>query len=159
MRRHFIANDNQAPRVGRGRANNFYPENPMVLLSLTLSMALAGCGVSLEVTRAVSIKDREICIVDNPGVQQNFRTAYERQIQKKGCQTKIVQDVNACPTVSTYDATYGMHWGVYLATANLRIFSDGKLAGEAFYERPVQQPAEAWQGRGKIKAMVVKLFP
>src|SRR4051812_8028553 len=90
------------------------------LLYFSSLIAMTGC-VSVETTKAVNILSKEICIVDNPHVRLDFRDAYERRIQAKGYTTKIVKDAAACRTISTYTATYGFHWGTYLATSELKI--------------------------------------
>ncbi|HEX5056373.1 MAG TPA: hypothetical protein VFX02_07725 [Gammaproteobacteria bacterium] len=129
------------------------------ILGLCMVIAATGCGVKMDITKANGISGTEICIVDNKSVKQDFRDAYERQIQQRGYTTKIVEAIDACPTATTYTATYGMHWGVYLATSILKIYSSGKEIGEARYEAPFSSPQKHGRVEDKIKAMVVKLLP
>jgi len=123
-----------------------------------LSVFLVGC-VSLDVTKAVNINGKEICIVENRDVRQAFLTAYERRLQEKGYKTQIIKDALACQTTSTYTATYGEHWGVYLARAELKIFNNGTLIGQARYRAPHASPEKHGRVESKIESMVELLLP
>lgn len=123
-----------------------------------LVLALTGC-VSVDVTKATRISGKEICIVDNPSVRRDFRDAYERQIQAKGYTTKIINDVSACQVTSTYVATYGWHWGTYLATAELKVFNGGVEIGRAGYKAPYASPEKHGKVEEKIEALLAQLLP
>jgi hypothetical protein len=124
----------------------------------TIFSMLSGC-VSVNVTKAASISEKTICIVDNPGSEFAFRGAYERQIRAKGYATKIVKDRNDCPVSTTYKATYGMHWGVYLASAELKLFDQGAEVGSAVYEAPYASPEKHGRIEAKIEALLAKMLP
>ena len=125
---------------------------------LGVSIFLTGC-VSLDATKAVYIDGKEICIIENPDVRPAFLTAYERRLQEKGYKTQIIKDALACQTTSTYTATYGEHWGVYLARAELKIFNNGTLIGQARYRAPHASPEKHGRVESKIESMVELLLP
>lgn len=102
--------------------------------------------------------DKTICIVDNKRVRVDFRDAYERQLQAKGYATKVIAGGETCPTTSTYEATYGFHWGAYLATARLTIYKDGVEAGRATYKAPYASPEKHGRVEGKVEALVAQLL-
>lgn len=104
---------------------------------------------------------KTICIVNNSKVKQAFRDAYERQIQAKGFQTKIIAKNNdsSCKITSVYTARYGIHWGVYLKTANLKILKGDNVIGQASYRAPFASPEKHGRVEGKIKSMVDELLP
>lgn len=129
-----------------------------VLLSLSLSIVLTGC-VSLDVTKATTLSGKEICIIDNPNVRQDFRDAYERRIHEKGYKTQIINEASACQITSTYTATYGNHWGPYLATSELKIFNGRVLIGQARYKAPYASPEKHGRVENKIESMVDQLLP
>lgn len=131
--------------------------NPIALCAI-FSVVLAGC-VSTTVVQAPSLSSKTICIVDNPSVRQAFRDAYERRIAAHGYDTKIVDASASCDIVSTYSATYGNHWGVYLATATLTINDHGKEVGRATYKAPYASPEKHGRVEGKIEALVAQLLP
>ena len=119
---------------------------------------LTGC-VSKQIVQATGITDKTVCIVDNPSVRPEFRDAYERQIRAKGYETKIVADVASCLTTTTYRATYGFHWGAYLSSAQLTVFSSGKEIGKAIYKAPYADPSKHGRVEGKIETLVSQLLP
>jgi hypothetical protein len=130
----------------------------LTLLATALVVSLSGC-VSTQVIKATGLSDKTLCIVDNPAVRVDFRDAYERQVQAKGYQTKIVPTNAACPTTSTYQASYGFHWGMYLASAQLTVYSNGKEVGKAIYKAPYADPAKHGRVEGKIETLVAQLLP
>jgi len=132
-----------------------------MLFILTVTTLLYGC-VSMNVKKVSDLKgNEEICIVDAPSVRQAFRDAYERRIIENGYQTRIITDKNdpSCELTTTYFATYGVHWGLFLATAKLKVFRGAKLVGEASYHAPWASPAKHGRVEPKIGSMVNELLP
>ena len=128
------------------------------LLAVFLAVAVCAC-TSLSATKATNLAGKEICIVDNPSVRQVFRQAYENQIRAKGYDTKVVADKVACPLTTTYEASYGFHWGVYLSSADLKLFNQGTEVGSATYKAPFASPEKHGRVEDKIAAMVAKMLP
>ncbi len=113
----------------------------------------------MNATKAAKLSGKAICIIENPTVKPDFRDAYERQIRAKGYETKVVPDGTVCPITATYLATYGFHWGVYLATAQLKIFEQGIEVAKADYDAPFASPQKHGRVEGKIESMVAQLLP
>lgn len=133
-------------------------KNYSVLVLMTL---LTGC-VSMNVEKVTGLDgEKTICIINNSKVKQAFRDAYERQIQAKGYLTKVVanKDNPACKITTVYTARYGIHWGAYLKTANLKILKDNNVIGEASYRAPYASLEKHGRVEGKIKSMVDELLP
>ena len=131
------------------------------LFVVTVTTLLYGC-VSMNVNKVDDLRgNEEICIVDAPSVRQAFRDAYERRIIEKGYQTRIITNINdpSCELTTTYFATYGSHWGLFLATADLKVFRGAKLVGEAWYHAPWASPAKHGRVEPKIGSMVNALLP
>jgi len=129
-----------------------------ILATACLIFPLTAC-TSLHTTKAEHLADKVVCIVNNPSVETVFRDAYERQIRAKGYDTKIIAKGEACSTTSTYEATYGFHWGVYLASAELKIFYQGVEVGKSIYHAPYVSPAKHGRVEGKIEKMIDELLP
>jgi len=127
-------------------------------LALVVPLLLSAC-VSLTATKATSIAGNQICIIDNPEMNNDFRVAYENQLHSKGYATKIITDSAMCVITSTYKAAYGFHWGMYLASAEIKIFSKGTEIGNAVYRAPFASPAKHGRVEGKIEAMIAKMLP
>ena len=129
-----------------------------IAVAAVLVIPLAGC-VSTHITKATGISDKNICIIDNPEVPVDFRAAFERQIRAKGYQTRIIRSDETCATTTTYEASYGFHWGVYLAAARLKVFSNGREVGQAVYRAPRADMTKHGRVEGKIEALVSQLLP
>ncbi len=127
-------------------------------LAILCILATTGC-VSMHATKAAKLSGKTICVIDNPQVKPEFRDAYERQIRVKGYETKVVPDGKDCPITTTYLATYGFHWGVYLATAELKVFEQGVEVAKADYNAPFASPEKHGRVEGKIERMVAQLLP
>lgn len=130
----------------------------LLILALLLPIVLSGC-ISLNTTKATNIGSKEICIVDNPAVWQDFRDAYARRIQAKGYKTQIVKEATACQFTTTYAATYGYHWGLFLSTAELKIFNGEVQIGQASYRAPWGNPLKHGSFENKVESMVDQLLP
>jgi hypothetical protein len=130
----------------------------LLILAFFLPIAISGC-ISLNTTKVTNIASKEICIVDNPEVWQDFRDAYERRIQAKGYKTQIVKEAAACQVTTTYAATYGVHWGLFLATAELKVFNGDVQIGQASYKAPWGSPLKHGSFENKIESMVDQLLP
>ena len=132
-----------------------------VLFILAATAMFFGC-VTMNAKKVSDLKgNEEICIVDTSSVRPSFRDAYERRIRANGYQTRIITDKNnpSCELTTTYYATYGTHWGLFLATAELRVFRGDKVVGAASYNAPWASPAKHGRVEPKIGSMVNELFP
>ena len=105
--------------------------------------ALMVAALLLPVTARADIEGRragvsggaEVCVVDAPGVQQNFREAFLRQLNGRGHATRFVAAVTDCPVVITFTAKYAMSGGYrrVLKISQFRVFRAGTEAGVANY--------------------------
>lgn len=131
-----------------------------IILIGTVVLVLTAC-VSQTVQKVVGITTNdEICIIDNPAVRLDFLTAYKSSIESRGYQVSVVNSTdNECSVTSTYTANYGMHWGMYLARADLKIFKNGELVGRAQYKAPRADPNKHGRVAGKIDKLLVALLP
>ncbi|MES9905152.1 MAG: Sbal_3080 family lipoprotein [Sedimenticola sp.] len=130
------------------------------LILVSLVVILSGC-TSLDVTSAKNIDGNEICVINNVSVKKDFTDAYIRQINENGYKSRLIDESekNGCIITSTYAATYGFHWGVYLKTAELNVFNKNELLGKASYKAPYASPEKHGRVENKIDAMVDKLLP
>jgi hypothetical protein len=100
---------------------------------------LEACAISQEVTPLKPFEWQEICVVENVRVKPVFLDTYTRVLIEKGY---LVQVVSAevpishakCPITSTYGASWQWDLQSYMATAGIKVFKEGKLAGQAIYD-------------------------
>jgi len=102
-----------------------------------LAIGLAGCAIQQTVRPVEAIADRHICVIDNPAVRASFVEAYKRSLTGKGYEVRQVPagtPITGCGTTSTYSANWRWDLALYMAYAEIRVFSDGKPVGEAKYD-------------------------
>jgi hypothetical protein len=130
------------------------------ILMAMVTLWLSGC-TSIKINPVAGINtDEIICIIKNPGVNQNFVEAYKASIESVGYQATIKEsDDGSCVVTSNYSAHYGMHWGMYLASADLKIFKNKTLVGQAIYNAPRSDFTKHGRITKKIDTLVLSLFP
>ena len=134
-------------------------ERQVLSVALACALSSGAFAAKIEGKMAAGIEGQEVCIVDNPGVQQDFRDAYQRRIQAKGYATRIVKQIGDCPVSTTYTAQYGQHWGVYLARSTLLVYRDGAQIGSVSYSVSYGNPTKHGRVEDKIEQIVDKLLP
>lgn len=135
--------------------------NRSLLAVIIASIAVSGC-VSQKVSRIKDIGNEEICIIQNPDVRLAFVNAYIDALKKSNYAVSLKKnqlEAKDCVITSTYTAVYKFHWGQYLSTAELKVFEEGNLIGEAKYRAPFASPAKHGRIAPKIAALSDELFP
>jgi hypothetical protein len=136
-------------------------KRPALVLAAAL---LAGCSIVQEV-KPVAVAAKEICIIVNPKVlQAEFVEVYQRELASKGFDVKLLSadsPLTACPLTSTYTANWLWDLALYMAYAELKVYSDGKVVGEAIYDsrRGGASLSKFIKADQKIKELVNLLFP
>ncbi len=127
---------------------------------------LSGCSITQEVTPSgLDQRAQELCLVRNSEVvQDGFHDVYQRVLEKNGFKVRWLPDkspVTSCPLVGTYEVIYRWDLAIYLARADLRIFSDGKEAGRAVYDSLSggANLGKFIQTEPKLTELIDQLFP
>ena len=125
----------------------------------TFALTVGGC-VSKKVDTVEGIsKQDEICIIENTEIRREFLDVYKKSIEKQGYKVLIKKGADdQCVYTSTYTATYGFHWGPYLATADLKIFKDEELIGRSKYKAPKFDVSKHGRVVNKIEPLVQKML-
>jgi hypothetical protein len=133
---------------------------------LVLSTALlAGCAIHQNVKPVARFDGNQVCIVVNPAVaQKGFLEAYTRVLAEKGYTTRQLSPGSAitdCPVTSTYTANWRWDLGLYMAYADIRVFTNGQQSGQAVYDalRGGGNMNKFIRGDAKITELVNELFP
>jgi len=103
--------------------------------------------VALCLTSACSIKQRVdpvkvshntlICIKENPDVRKGFLAQVKASLNEKRIRYRMVEQLNAsdqCEWTMTYTAKWSWDLALYMAYAEIKVFHDGRLDGEAIYD-------------------------
>jgi len=129
-----------------------------------LCAAFAGCAIHQTVKPVDKFDDRQMCVIDNPSVKASFAEAYKRSLAAKGYavrQLPATAAITDCTVTSTYSASWRWDLALYMAYAEIRVFANGKQAGEAIYD---SKSGGANLGKfidadKKITELVNQLFP
>jgi hypothetical protein len=104
---------------------------------LALSATLVGCAIHQTVRPVGRLEGREICVIDNPAVRTTFIEAYKRSLTNKGFivrQLPASAAITQCPITSTYTANWRWDLALYMAYADIKVFSQGNQVGQVTYD-------------------------
>ena len=130
---------------------------------LSVALAVVGCAIRQRVDPVPRLDSREICIVNNPHVREDFLETYQRALTAKGFQTRILDKSAApsdCPLTSTYTANWKWDLALYMAFADITIYADGRVVGHAVYDSlgGSGNLGKFINAEAKIKELVDQLF-
>jgi hypothetical protein len=79
---------------------------------------------------------REVCVVQNKAVREEFLTALTEAIEKHDISTRVVQESEAgnCGYKVTYTARWGWDFTIYLLYADIRVWKGDQKIGESEYD-------------------------
>lgn len=137
----------------------------LALLAGLGATGLSGCAIHQSV-RAIEqpLAQREICIIESPAVRSGFLQTLKRGLQDKGYSVRhlpATASATDCPVTATYNGTWRWDLALYLAYADIRIFSAGQQIGEAKYDATSAggSLAKFIEADQKILELVNQLFP
>lgn len=135
------------------------------LAVLLMAAAVSGCAITQNVKPIDSLASNEVCVVMNPTVQHHgFLTTYQQALMDKGYLVRQLPPgtpVNACPVVSTYTANWRWDLALYMAYADIKVYSNGVQSGQATYDalQGGFNMSKFIKGESKVVELVNQLFP
>jgi len=129
-----------------------------------LLLGLAGCAINQTVRPVGKVDARQVCIIDSPSVRPGFLESYKKALAKKGYTVRQLPPsaaVGDCPLASTYTGRWQWDMALYLAYAEIKVYSNGQPAGEATYDATsgAANMAKFIDADKKIDELVGQLFP
>ena len=133
------------------------------LLAPLATLLLSACAIHQTVKPVPQGRYTEICVVESPSVRKGFLDEYKRALEANGLVVRLlpmVTPVDTCPLVSTYNARGSWDLRLYMAYAELKVFVDGKPAGEALYDatQGAGSPDKFIDAGKKIRELTDQLF-
>ncbi len=133
-------------------------------LALAVASAFSGCAIHQTVKPVENISEKQICVIENSAVRAGFLDAYRRALTAKGYlvrQLPPTATISDCSITSTYTANWRWDLALYMSFAEIKVFSNGALAGEAKYDA---QGGGANMGKfidaqKKVEELTDQLFP
>jgi len=129
-----------------------------------VAWVLTGCAIRQEVKPVERMESRQICVIEDKTVRASFLESYKKALANKGYYVRQLQPLaalTACPVTSTYSAAWIWDFAPWLDYAEILVYHNGKLAGEARYDaRSADANWRRYQAAdSKIRALAYQLFP
>lgn len=133
-------------------------------LAIGAAASLSGCAIHQTVQPVEKLQAKQICIVQNGDVREGFLDSYKRALTAKGFAVRQLPagaSLVECPITSTYTANWRWDLAMYMAYAEIKVYSDGKPVGEAKYDstRGGGNMGKFIDADKKITELVNQLFP
>lgn len=103
---------------------------------LPATLLLASCTINQSVEPADISSDAVVCIVENPAVREGFLAELESILDEKRVNYRVVdkQGSLACEWTATYLARWNWDLALYMSYAEIKVYRNGQLDGEAVYD-------------------------
>ena len=101
------------------------------------ALALAGCAIKQQVTPVTAASGTTMCVIQNPDTRAGFLETYRNSLAARGFAVKLLPasaSTSDCPLTSTYTGIWRWDLALYMAYAEIKVYSGGKAAGEAKYD-------------------------
>ena len=135
---------------------------------ILVSAVLAGCAINQTVEPFKGPAPNEICIIENPDVRPGVLAEYRKTLEEFGYRVRVLPEnghITDCMITSSYVARWSWDWfwtaGAYMSLAEIKVYKQGQLAGEARYDSTggVANPKWIIHAAPKIRELVTELFP
>lgn len=106
-------------------------------LALLVILLISSCSITQNIEPAQIVDGGELCIIENPAVREGFIVEFTAELARKGIAYRMVGQ-NPVPPDCLWTATYTARWSwdvtIYMSYAEIKVFSGGKLEGQAIYD-------------------------
>jgi hypothetical protein len=107
------------------------------LALLAAVLLVSSCSITQNVEPAQIAAGGELCIIENSAVREGFIVEFTAELTRKGIAHRMVGQ-NPVPPDCLWTATYTARWSwdlsLYMSYAEIKVFSQGKLEGQAIYD-------------------------
>lgn len=108
-----------------------------ILLSSVLF--LNACSIKQQVEPADIQSQNIVCIIEDQRVRESFLPALTKILDEKNVQYKIIpplphSTLTSCDWTSTYTARWSWDFTIYMSYAEIKVYHNGVLDGEAIYD-------------------------
>lgn len=112
-------------------------EKKQIYFLLVVSFLLSACSIKQTIEPAELIKGHELCIIENHRVRDGFLIEFKSALSVKLIPFKVVSGraiPSSCEWTATYTARWSWDFTIYMSYAEIKIFHNGNLDGEAIYD-------------------------
>ncbi len=100
-------------------------------------MMTTACSIKQRVDPVQVGRSDEVCIQKNPDVRQGFLAEVEKVLTEKQIKYRVLEQLDAaqqCEWTATYTANWAWDLALYMVYAEIKVFHQGRLDGEAIYD-------------------------
>jgi hypothetical protein len=112
-------------------------KTPSFVAALAAASLLAGCAIT-QTVKPVSVTGiTEVCVKNNPQVMMSdYLKELRSQVEAKGIKTSVFdgERPGRCKHHLEYTANWRWDLAMYLVFADLRVYEEGLLIGQATYD-------------------------
>ena len=107
-----------------------------ILPTLLATAFLSSCAINQTVEPADIATDAVVCIVENPDVREGFLAELKKVLDEKHINYRVVdkQESLNCEWTATYLGRWNWDLALYMSYAEIKIYKNGQLDGEAIYD-------------------------
>ncbi|MCL1042748.1 Sbal_3080 family lipoprotein [Shewanella marisflavi] len=108
-----------------------------IFLVFTVLMMTTACSIKQRVDSVQVGRSDEVCIQKNPDVRQGFLAEVEKVLTEKQIKYRVLEQLDAaqqCEWTATYTANWAWDLALYMVYAEIKVFHQGRLDGEAIYD-------------------------
>jgi hypothetical protein len=125
---------------------------------------LSACAIHQTVKPVERFSGKTVCIVENPAVKNTFLQAYSDALTIRGYTVRqLPADASliTCPITSTYTANWRWDIAMYMVSADITVYNNGRPSGKANYDskRAGLNTNKFINAEKKIAELVGQLFP
>ena len=130
---------------------------------IAMMLLISGCSISQHVEQADISNDAEVCIIENDKVREGFLPELEKVLRDKGIRYVVTDSMYAnqnCEWTVTYVARWSWDLTIYMSYAEIKVYKNGVLDGEAVYDstRGGMNLGKFIDSEPKIREMVDQLM-
>ncbi|ASJ95382.1 Sbal_3080 family lipoprotein [Shewanella marisflavi] len=108
-----------------------------IFLVFTVLMMTTACSIKQRIDPVQVGRSDEVCIQKNPDVRQGFLAEVEKVLTEKQIKYRVLEQLDAaqqCEWTATYTANWAWDLALYMVYAEIKVFHQGRLDGEAIYD-------------------------
>lgn len=108
-----------------------------ILVAVAILTMTTACSIKQRVDPVQVSNTDEVCIQKNPDVREGFLAEVEKVLTKKQVKYRVINTLDAsqqCEWTATYTANWAWDLALYMVYAEIKVFHQGRLDGEAIYD-------------------------
>ncbi|WP_297811420.1 Sbal_3080 family lipoprotein [uncultured Methylophaga sp.] len=130
---------------------------------LFLLLTISACSIKQTVDSSEISKQTELCIIENHDVREGFLQTLQSSLRKRDINHRVISNrsiPNECEWIMRYVGRWNWDLALYMSYAEIQVFHNGKLDGEAIYDstRGGANMAKFIDAEPKIEELVNELL-